>query len=202
MNYFSIFLWNLSAIDQFFTVYNIDSSFSRLRLFVLHGIKLTKLLSIRVDLVSLADLLSLIIHLDDDCQDLSDVYRLICRFPSLNSNQVLLKPSRRFISLPMSNNDQFSKIKYLVMNHHCNLDGLIDILSHTPHISKLTCQYLYQSNRNISNEVMRTLINLTYASIDDCRLLWDIFQMFIIKIASHMQVLHIGVKSLNRTYLN
>ncbi|CAF3243238.1 unnamed protein product [Rotaria sp. Silwood2] len=198
----SLSLLNVLTVKQFFSLYNIDFSFNRLQSLVLHGIKLDKLLPLLLGLTCLPQFFSLFIYLDDNSKDLTDLYQLIFNLPFLNYNKLVSNSHRRLISLPIDDIQQFTNIKYLFINHYCTCDNLFDILLYTPQLSRLNVKYLCQVHDIIPNEMPIILSNLTHITIEELDLPFDVFEIFITEITSTLQVLSIGIKSINFTYLN
>jgi hypothetical protein len=87
------------------------------------------------------------------------------------------------------------------MEHSCTLSQLITMLSWTPQLCHLNCELLNESNQFIGEDVTITLPNLTHISINTCYVQFDIFEIFIKKISSQLQVLHITTSS-DTAYLN
>ncbi|CAF2983854.1 unnamed protein product [Rotaria sp. Silwood2] len=105
---------------------------------------------------------------------------------------LLYHPGEVPIFIPISINEKFSTIEHLVLCHYCDIYELISILSRTPHLRHLTCQYTIETNEIVSNEIVLTLPNLTHVSFLECRVEFDALEHFIKKISSQLQVWHLN----------
>jgi len=199
----SLHLSGHSLIHEFFMHCNIDSSFNRLESVVLSGVSDYKLLLILCSLNSLPRLFSLTMLLEEDSYyNISDIYRIIFRLPSLKFNKLSLADVEETnIFIPMAINKTFSTIEHLVINHCCNLDELTSILCHTPHLRYLTCEQLVETDEISKKEVRLALSNLTRACFHNCNVDFDAFEMFIKKISSQLEVLRLETSS-HPDYLN
>ncbi|CAF1365042.1 unnamed protein product [Rotaria sordida] len=183
-----------SLINNFFTYCNIDSSFKRLQSIILSGLSDYKLLMILFYLKSLPRLFSLTIEVDEGYYDsINDIYQLIFHLPCLKYNKIsLLDLDESNIFIPISINENFSTIEHLVLNHHCNIDELTSILTHTPHLRYLTCRHPVEIDEIARKETLLTLPNLTYICFVRCALKFDILEKFMRKISSQLQVWHLN----------
>ncbi|CAF4369034.1 unnamed protein product [Rotaria sp. Silwood2] len=105
---------------------------------------------------------------------------------------LLYHPGEVPIFIPISINQKFSTIEYLVLCHYCDIDELTSILFHTPQLRLLTCQYTIETDEIVSNEIVLTLPNLTHVSFLECRVEFDALENFIKKISSQLQVWHLN----------
>ena len=96
---------------------------------------------------------------------------------------------------------QFSKLKYLIIDHSCSFNGLVSILCHTPQLYHLTCQRLFELDNNINNELSIKLSKLIHISIHQCDVTFDNFEMLIKNISSDLQTLRISMDS-DQNYLD
>ncbi|CAF4467842.1 unnamed protein product [Rotaria sp. Silwood2] len=96
------------------------------------------------------------------------------------------------IALSIAINEQFSSIKYLVIDHCCTLDEIITIFSSTPQLRRLTCKQVEESKKYIVNDVLKMIFNLTRISIAKCYANFDELEMFISKVSLQLQVLRIN----------
>ncbi len=103
--------------------------------------------------------------------------------------------------MPLDINEQFSTIEYLIINHDCTIDELLSMLYHTPRLRHLTCQHLRDSNTNINTKQPLILSNLTYICITCPPIMFDDFEIFMIKLSAKVQVLIISY-FLDETYFN
>jgi hypothetical protein len=178
--------------NRFLTLMNFDSSFSRLESLTLIGIKSDDLFQHLSVLSLLPRLISLILCVGRNLKVFHDMYSLIFNLPILKYIKISSEAYEPFIPLPIATNNQFSSIEYLIINHSCSLNDLISILSYTHRLNHLTCRELIRSNENITQKATINLPNLTYISILECYLIFDILEPFIKKISSQLQVLRIN----------
>lgn len=198
----SLHLNGYSLIDEFFIHCNIDSSFNRLESVILTEVFDYKLLPILFYLNSLPRLFSLSIELEYESYSISNIYRIIFRLPSLRFNNLSLPNSDEpNVLIPISINEKFSTIEHLVMKHSCNINEIISILHHTPHLRHLMCERLVETNEISGKEVQLALSNLTHVSFTLCLLDFDEFEVFIKKISSQLQVLRLETCT-SSTYLD
>ncbi|CAF4806182.1 unnamed protein product [Rotaria sp. Silwood1] len=74
---------NLRDYKSGFTLFNIDSLFSRLESLTLGDIESNQLIPLLISLISLPRLYSLTINYDDDLKDISNIYQILLNFPML-----------------------------------------------------------------------------------------------------------------------
>ncbi|CAF1231863.1 unnamed protein product, partial [Didymodactylos carnosus] len=101
----------------------------------------------------------------------------------------------------MTTNEQFSNIEYLFIDHTCNLDDLISILSYTPRLCRLICTEVNNSNKYITTKTISTISTSTYISITRCAVSFDDLEIFITQISSQLEVLRITCYE-DATYLD
>jgi hypothetical protein len=189
----SLHLEDDSLINDFFDLCRIDSSFNRLESVALSEVNTHRLPVILFYLNSLPRLSSLIIRLEEDYYyDLSDIYRLIFRFPYLKYNKLSVSDyNESDISIPMSINEKPSTIERLVINFPCTVNELTSILFHTPFLQRLTCEQLVEMDDLNENGDRLGLVHLTHMSVDSCNIEFDEFKRFIKKISSHLRMLRL-----------
>ncbi|CAF4112403.1 unnamed protein product, partial [Adineta steineri] len=196
-----------SLLNIFFKHCIIDSSFNRLQSIVLGNMSINRAAILLFYLKSLPNLVSLTMCIEEEeDSDLSDIYRMIFSLPSLKYNKLSLyvdyDEEDLNISIPLALNAQFSTIEYMVMNHTCTLNNLMSILCHTPRVHHLICDTLQEATEsNVTNEQSIILSNLVYIRINNCEINFDRFEMFMKKVSSQLQILHIK-QGANKAYLD
>ncbi|CAF0895501.1 unnamed protein product [Rotaria sordida] len=96
------------------------------------------------------------------------------------------------IPISIANNEQYSGIKYLVIDHCCSLDDLIAILSYTSQLCRLTCYQLEESKKKIVKDALNSILSLTCISIAECSTKFDEIEMFLTNVSSQLEVLRIN----------
>ncbi|UJR11623.1 hypothetical protein I4U23_015804 [Adineta vaga] len=199
----SLYLSGDCIIHQFFTIYPIDSLFDQLESLNVQFIRTDQLLQLLRDLSLVSSLRQLIVHSEDDENDLMKIYAVSFGLPSLRSLKVssLQQANCLFLSLfePIL---QTSSIKYLIIDHPCTDHDILTILSSTPYLSHLTCRKsvnkswgLFYTSQSI------TMSDLIYLSVQQCLMTFDDFEIFIQRISSKLQILKI-VTFNDSSYLN
>ncbi|CAF4787352.1 unnamed protein product, partial [Rotaria sp. Silwood2] len=198
-----ISLWwsNSHVYNSDLTLFNIDSTFSRLESLVLGGINSNELIPLLINLISLPRLSSLEIYSDEDGKEISNVYQIIFNLPMLKYYKLSFFAFESSIPLSVATNQQFSGIKYLVMDHSCTLNELIAILSYTHQLCRLTCEQIDESEDNIVTDELNVIFSLTYISITRCNAEFDELETFLIKVSPQLEVLRINTFK-DVTYLN
>jgi hypothetical protein len=143
-------------------------------------------------------LFSLNIHLIGNYEYIDIAYNFIIHLPSLKYMKFSTAIDQRIDLLPIAIRNQISTIEHLTINHGCNLHELNCILSYTPHLRRLTCQRLFNSESAFSS----TLSNLTHISINECNFNFDEFEIFIKQICSKLQVMRFINRSNDTAYLD
>ncbi len=128
---------------------------------------------------------------DDALEDIDNIYQAIFQLPMLKYNKISFFAFETFIPLPIASNEQFTRIEYLYIHHCCAIDELIIILTYTPQLCRLNCIRVNDSNGIIRNQSLNIRSNLTHIFIDKCSAEFDEMEIFMTKIASHLQVLDI-----------
>jgi hypothetical protein len=105
------------------------------------------------------------------------------------------------IIMPIDSNENFSTVKYLVMDHSCSVNSLMSLLCCTTRLRRLTCKRLIQVDENVREILSITTPDLTYLSIGGCYVNFGVFEIFIKKISSRLKELHIRIFGIT-DYLN
>jgi hypothetical protein len=168
LDFFSIHLF--SSL-QSLTIYQIESE--KIFLFITH-------------LTSLPRFSSLSIHSLDYFQDENSIYLSIFHLTKLKFCKLTFPSGGERIPLSISTN-HYSTLEYLIINGHCRLDQLISILSYTPKLCHLSCQYLYGSGCTEINFPL----NLTSICLILYRISFDELKLFLSKISFQLKKLRI-----------
>jgi len=102
----------------------------------------------------------------------------------------------------VADKQQLCNIEHLIIDHCCTHSDFISIISCTPRLCHLTCQTLFEWDENIGKDMLLALPNLTYIVIDKCELKFDVFEIFIKKICSQLQIFRIVIRSKDVLYLD
>ncbi|CAF2946768.1 unnamed protein product [Rotaria sp. Silwood2] len=172
-----------------FTIFNIDATFNRLESLVLESIKSNELIPLLISLISLPRLSSLEIYYNEDSKELSNIYQIVFNFPMLNYYKLSLFVAEASYPLSIATNEQFSTIKYLIIDHCCSFDELITILSYTPQLCRLTCEQVNESDDNIVEDALKMICSLKRVSFAKFYAEFDELEMFLRKVSPHLEVL-------------
>ncbi|CAF2698559.1 unnamed protein product [Rotaria sp. Silwood2] len=183
---------NLDDYNSGFTLFNIDSSFAQLESLVLGNIESNQLIHLLINLISLPRLFSLTINYDDDLLEINNIYQIIFNLPMLKYYKLSFFSLESLFPTSISIKEQYSDIKYLVIDHCCSLDMLIAILSCTPQLYRLTCKQVNESVDNIITNALNAIFSLTRISIGSCYAEFDEIELFLINISPQLQVLRIS----------
>jgi len=140
----SLHLSDSTLIEKFFRQCMINSSFSCLKSILLNGISEHKLLKLLFYLNSLPQLSSLTIRLNEYFnEDFGDVYHMIFHLSALQYLELSFPSKLEFdLIVPVVSNEQFSTLKYLIIDYSSTINELISILYCTPQLYHLTCKRL------------------------------------------------------------
>ncbi|CAF4206710.1 unnamed protein product, partial [Rotaria sordida] len=186
--------------DDFLSSFSIDSSFDHLESLIIIDISENVLLSLLANLYSLPRLFSLTIDTQHRINDLSDVYRLIFTLPKL---KYIKCSSEIYVTcdlLPMTTNEQFSNIKYFIIEHPFAFNELCTFISYLPQLRHLTFSGLIDEDININVIKSITLSNLTrlYIKIDEIPA--DKLEIFINKLNAKLKILSLGYDDISPMY--
>jgi hypothetical protein len=188
----SLRLSNPSVIEPFMKSLMISSLFSRLQSLAINGIVAYKLQLFLLQLASLSRLHSLTICLTGRFKFFHPIFELIFHLPSLKYHKLSYGPWRVPVTLSLAMNEKFSLIEHLNINIDITVDELAIILSYTPQLRRLICSHLLNSDLYVRIDESSILCNLTHIYIHKCRLQFNVFEMFIKKICSQLQVLRLA----------
>jgi hypothetical protein len=113
--------------------------------------------------------------------------------------------SRLHINIPIAAQNQFSSIEYLIIYHRCTFNQLIDIISHTPRLSRLYCFNLIEpddDDDNIKSELMIKLNNLTYLKMSLYNIDFNELEEFLLKLCSRLKLFNVKIQSMDENYLD
>lgn len=191
----SLRLSNNPTFDIFFKFCTIDSTFSRLESLMLEGNDPEKIMLILINLASLPRLFSLEISFCTNSADPIEFYALVFKLPVLKYCKISSTTNGTRVSLPLAIPNEFTNVKYLVIDHRCTLNELMSILSYTPQLRRFSCQNLYRTYSNVKKLAPIKLPNLRYIVLVKCDLTFDEFEMFIRTILSPVELLWISTSN-------
>ncbi|CAF0997080.1 unnamed protein product [Adineta steineri] len=134
--------------------------------------------------------------------DLNEIYQLIFSLPKLKSNKLDLFADEYSISIPMSNNQQFSSITCLHIAHSYTSDELSTLISYTPSLRHLNLSRSSNYDSYIEESLPMHLNELTHLSIYSNNLNFDGFQLFVEQINSKLQILHVFLSKQDIRFLH
>ncbi len=173
-------------ISRYFLDFFSINQFSSLESLTIDQIQSEKIYSIIHQLTSLPRFSSLSIHSLDYFQDENTIYLSIFHLIKLIFCKLTFPSGGERIPLSISTHS-YSNLEYLILNGHCRLDQLISILSYTPQLRQLSCQYLYGSGYTEINFPL----NLMNISLILYRILFDELKLFLSKIGFRLKKLKI-----------
>ncbi|CAF3719457.1 unnamed protein product [Adineta steineri] len=189
---FSLYLYDHLIINQFFTLYPIDSSFNQLQTLNVQFIRADQFIQLLQDLPLLPCLFQLIIYLDDDQIDFHTIYSLIFNLPVLKYLKLSSLQHGRLSKLLFNPIKQSNSIKYLIIDHPCIDDDIIVLFSFLPHLRHLTCRKSLTSSPRFFKMPFPSIISdLTHLFIQQCDMEFADFEIFIQKISSQLHLLKI-----------
>jgi hypothetical protein len=93
------------------------------------------------------------------------------------------------VTLSLAKYEQLSSIEHLNIDVEIDLSELISILSYTPQLRHLTCRHLFNTSLTFGQENMFVLPNLTCIQMNQSRLSFQEFEIFIKMISSQLHTL-------------
>ena len=187
----SLNLLDYMMTREYYLPLTIDSSFTRLESLALNCTDSNQLIPVLVGLIALPRLLSLNIWVDDELEDVDNVYEIIFNIPMLKYNSLSFPSIETSIPLPIRTNGQFSSIEHLAIDHSCTLDELIVILTYTPELRRLICTEVTGWNAVVPKRKSITMSHLTYASFAKCDANFNEMEIFIQNLSSRLKVLYL-----------
>jgi hypothetical protein len=179
----------------------IDSSFNRLQSLVLDCVSHNKFISFLPILSSLSRLSSITLHINNSIADLSETYQLIFRLPFLKQTEVSAEGYSLIIPLPINNSEEYSRIKRLIVNHACNFQELIVLLSNTPLLTHLTCIKLTKPVEEVRQPIPIKMVHLTSIIFHMCDVQFEQLEVFIKILCKQIRILCINTSE-DVTYLD
>jgi hypothetical protein len=98
-------------------------------------------------------------------------------------------------------NQQFSPVKYLIIDHRCTFEQLAVLLSYTPELCYLYFDQEPVRNSNLEAILSITLSNLRYLSMVITYLDYDEFEILMKRISSKLKVFHVTIRYDSVLYL-
>ncbi|CAF3975641.1 unnamed protein product [Adineta steineri] len=138
----------------------------------------------------------------DSYEDLNEIYQLIFSLPKLKSNKLDLFAYEYSISIPMSNNQQFSSITCLHIAHSYTFDELSALVSYTPSLHHLNLLQTNNYDSFIEESLPIHLNELIHLSVYSNTLNFDVFQLFVEQINSKLQILHVFLSKQDIRFLH
>ena len=184
-----LFPWdnNLFHPDPF-----IDASFIRLESLRLQNIKFVNLIPLLISLADVPRLTSLHVHLGDSVDDLSTIYQLIFALLSIRDLRVETNPLQSPITCSMPMADQSTTlIESLAVDHDCNINDLLVLLSYTPRLRRLTCESIAEDEMPLPPEKVNAIPTLTRVSINRWNADFNRLETFLTIVAPELQCLTI-----------
>jgi hypothetical protein len=163
------------------------------------------LLTLLYHLASLPRLFSLIINQDKELEELKDYYLFIFNLPKLKYLKFSIntyRTSNVTVSLPMPANQPSSTIEYLVIDYSCNSQDLSNVISYTPHLSRLSVIHTLHIKENFLIITPMTTLNLIDLSIHMSSVSFDQLEILISKINVNLKILRLNIMSDDRTYVD
>ena len=183
--------WNAA---EFHTFPTFESSFVRLEFMRLelewHPDKVIPLLRSLSHLPRLFSVSILII--DEEANDMSQVYELTFCIPTLKFCKFMGIGDELIASLPLANSETYTNIEYLTIEHSCSVDQLLNILSYTPRLGRLTCEKILESDTTtVSTIPIAAIPSLIHITIDECYLEFNELESFLSNTCPQLQTLRI-----------
>jgi len=185
---YSLNLYLPLRTNDFFSSFVFDSSLDHLKSLSLNQLEPDLLLSVLFNLSTLPRLSSLKVDTFNVMKRATDIYRIVFTLPMLNYFNFKTNNSVLLISLPTPTDQQYSPIKYLILNHCCTFAELAAIVSYTPQL-----RYLDYMNNNINHSDVGiilpiTLTNLTHLFLCMYEIKYEEFEIFISKLDAKLKV--------------
>ena len=190
-------------IKEFFSSFSFDSSFNRLDTLHLDNFQSDILIRFLKNLSHLPGLTSFTISISDKSIDLTDVYQIILTLPALKSYKLFANGQQFSSLLPIATLDeQLRTIERLDIRNHCSFNDCLSIISHTPKLSHLAYIHTNPIDFNIQSNSSISTSKLTHLYIRITGMKFNIFEEFISKIHSKLEVLSFTTESEDITYLD
>ncbi|UJR23401.1 hypothetical protein I4U23_026409 [Adineta vaga] len=199
----SLHLSTESIFADFINFCIIDSSFRRLQSLICKPISRLTLFNFLLNLKYSPQLFALTMHFVYCFDDLGDIYQMIFGLPVLEYFKLKIAEAEQLeINIPIDANNYFSSTKYLVIDHCCTINQLINLLFYIPKLSHLSCSCLIESNNDIKSETVINLNDLTHLTVVIAQINFNEFEEFLLKLCSRLQILNVKIHSSDKNYLN
>ncbi|CAF3999166.1 unnamed protein product, partial [Rotaria sordida] len=195
-------LSNIFIYDLIISPFHILSKFVRLERLILDNIESKYLENLLAQLIFLPILSSLSITCTNDITNRNAIYCEIFRLPSLKYCRLLLKEWFNNDLLPFCTNE-YSSIEELIINNSMYLFELNMLLSYVPQLHRLSLHSLEEFWNKPTKLSPVVLNNLTYFSLEQNNIDFDLFEELIGEFFPSLQALHIRNSYISdATYLN
>ncbi len=178
-------------IEYFFTLFSLHSSYIRLEVLTFDNIKADDLISILPTLASLPRLFSLTLISIEKIRSRNIIYSSLFRLPVLKYCKLSIDILDQHSYFSLDNN-KYSSIEHLVIDTKCNLNELIELLSHTPQLHRLSCRISTMNSSLSGMNVVPRNLNHIYLQLDDTS--FDEFEWFISHFSHQLRVLRVFTK--------
>jgi hypothetical protein len=188
--------------NNFVSSFNINSTFHCLESISIDGISYNIVIQLLSNLIHLPRLSSLCMDIWNASNNCNHIYQLILLLPNLKFNKLTLDEDDSSISLPLANDQQYSSIEYLIIDHSCTFNELFIILSYVPKIHYLKFFIMNNVDGTVHTVLPITLSQLTQILVEICYTDFNSFEVFIRKIYCKLKFLYILIKSEDISFLN
>ncbi|CAF2662233.1 unnamed protein product [Rotaria sp. Silwood2] len=183
---YSLYVYLPLRNNLFFSSLCINSSFTNLKFLTLNEVQPDVLLVVLSTLSNIPRLSSLTINNFNILKYSTDIYRIVFNLPLLKYFKFSTSNSDLLISLPTRTDEQYSSIKYLVIDHHCTLDEIGLLTSYTPQLDRL---YVNKVAKNLHNFSGINLYHLNSIYLNIYNITFNELEIFLIKIYSNLKTL-------------
>jgi hypothetical protein len=201
-NIISFYFDDQVVIDKFIALFPIDLLFTGLQSVALQQILSSQLFLFLFYFKSLSHLSSLSICLDNYHGNVGPIYQIIFRLSLKYLKLEILDYEELVVTLPIATPDRYSSIKYLAIGHVCSLNKLTNILSYTPQLCHLYCDFIVKSDDNIDFEVLLKLTNLVHLKLILYGICFNEFESFLVKLCSQLQLLSVRIEYSEKSFLD
>lgn len=194
---------NQQHVHIFLSFCIIDSSFNRLQSLILNKISTHNLITCLFYLKSLPHRLSLNIYIDDCFDHLANIYRMVLDLSRLKYfNLKICKSNQLDLNIPISNDNKLSSIEFLVLNHYCTFNEVLQLVLYTPKLTDLICINLIEQDDAIKFDDTLKLDRLINLKIQSNDIVFNNLEMFLLKLCSKLKTLNIKTEILDKDYLD
>ncbi|UJR19707.1 hypothetical protein I4U23_022841 [Adineta vaga] len=195
----SLHLSDPFTVQYFFSLNDDISIYWKLQTLMLYSMESENLANLLERLVTLPKLSSLGISIADELYK-NNIFDLIFQLPVLKSCQMSFPRNVNLESMASSTITSNS-LEHLIIHGICNYTILDTILSHIPHLRRLSIQYLSRLYDQVQQLITPVSYNLTHISITLHHVSFDHIEQYIKMYFSHVKVLYISSNG-SETYLD